>query len=126
MFSVCLIVPTWHHLADPFLHQPYWELYFATILRDRFSDDKVSIEVIDLRGVPSEDLPIRVKQMAVLQVPILGKFERVVSIILGETKPISGYSSIRLQHLIRTFGIIMKSSEGQNIYSYWAFLKQAL
>lgn len=63
MFSVCLVVPTWHHLSDPFLHQPYWELYFATILRDRFLDDNVSIEVIDLRGVSSEDRPMRIKQI---------------------------------------------------------------
>ena len=36
MLSVCVIVPTWDHYANPFMHQPYWELYFATILDNEF------------------------------------------------------------------------------------------
>ena len=50
LFSICVIAPSWHHLADPFLHQPYWELYYATILREHHFKKEVSVEVIDLRG----------------------------------------------------------------------------
>jgi radical SAM superfamily enzyme YgiQ (UPF0313 family) len=42
-----IIIPSWHHLADPFLHQPYWEMYLATNLQKKYNTFKISI--IDLR-----------------------------------------------------------------------------
>ena len=54
MFSVGVIVPTWHYFADPFKLQPLNELYFATIIDERLGDDGVSVEVIDLRQVRKE------------------------------------------------------------------------
>ena len=42
-----IIVPSWHHLANPFLHQPYWEMYLATNLQKKYNSFKISI--VDLR-----------------------------------------------------------------------------
>ena len=49
--KVNFIIPSWHHLANPFLHQPYWELYHATLLNEKFSGDKdFELTVTDLRS----------------------------------------------------------------------------
>lgn len=50
MRSVSLIVPSWHYWANPLKHQPYWELYQATNLRERMSEKDTAIDLIDLRG----------------------------------------------------------------------------
>lgn len=49
MFSTAVIVPTWHYFANPFKLQPLWELYSATIIDQRLSDQDVKVSVIDLR-----------------------------------------------------------------------------
>ena len=43
------IIPSWHYFEDPFKLQPYWELYYATILREKI-DNKSVISFTDLRG----------------------------------------------------------------------------
>lgn len=49
--KISFIVPSWHHLANPFLHQPYWELYHSTILKKNFKDEKnFELIVTDLRS----------------------------------------------------------------------------
>ncbi len=53
--NVSFVVPSWHYLANPFKIQPYWELYYATILRDKLSSN-AKVDLIDLRGLKSEDL----------------------------------------------------------------------
>ncbi len=45
MSTVSFIIPTWHYYADPFKHQPYWELYYATQIKKKCFD----VNVIDLR-----------------------------------------------------------------------------
>ena len=32
--KIKFIVPSWHYYADPFKHQPYWELYYATHVKE--------------------------------------------------------------------------------------------
>ncbi len=49
MFSVGIIVPTWHYYANPFKLHPLNELYFATVIDSRFQGNGVCVEVIDLR-----------------------------------------------------------------------------
>jgi radical SAM superfamily enzyme YgiQ (UPF0313 family) len=49
VLSVALVVPTWHYFANPFKLQPLHELYFATVIDDRFKRRKVKATVIDLR-----------------------------------------------------------------------------
>ena len=68
MFSVGVIVPTWHYFADPFKLQPLNELYYATIIDERLSDDGVSVEVIDLRQV-RKDYGVFNEQLLGLYVP---------------------------------------------------------
>ena len=47
--KISFIVPSWHYFNDPFKLQPYWELYYATILRSQLGN-KAEIDIIDLRG----------------------------------------------------------------------------
>ncbi len=46
---ISFVIPTWHYFNDPFKLQPYWELYYATILKNQLGD-KADINLIDLRG----------------------------------------------------------------------------
>ena len=43
MFKVGFIVPTWHYWTDPFKHQPYWELYYATVIRQAFGESDLRL-----------------------------------------------------------------------------------
>ena len=47
--NINFIIPSWHYFDDPFKLQPYWELYYATILRKKL-DNNASILFTDLRG----------------------------------------------------------------------------
>ena len=49
MIKLSFIIPSWHYFDDPFKLQPYWELYYATILREQLAE-KANIDLIDLRG----------------------------------------------------------------------------
>ena len=31
--KISFIVPSWHYYSDPFKHQPFWEIYYATNLK---------------------------------------------------------------------------------------------
>ena len=47
--KISFIVPSWHYFSDPFKLQPYWELYYTTILKKQLGS-KAEINLIDLRG----------------------------------------------------------------------------
>lgn len=50
MIKIGVIVQSWHYFADPFKLQPVWELYFATLLEERFARlGKGKVSVLDLR-----------------------------------------------------------------------------
>lgn len=49
MFSVSIIVPSWHYFADPLKLQPLLELYFATVIDAHFKGEKVKVNIVDLR-----------------------------------------------------------------------------
>ena len=51
--KISFIIPSWHYFSDPFKLQPYWELYYTTILRSQLKD-KAEIDLIDLRGKSKE------------------------------------------------------------------------
>ena len=46
--KISFIVPTWHYLNDPFKLQPYWELYYSTIIKKNMNTPH--IKIYDLRG----------------------------------------------------------------------------
>ena len=54
MINIKFIVPSWHHLFNPFLHQPYWEMYYATNLKNKLNELKIDhkISILDTRGDP--------------------------------------------------------------------------
>ena len=54
---VSFVTPRWNMYADSLFHQPYWELYYATILKTHMYVENIeSVNVIDLRGYTLEDL----------------------------------------------------------------------
>ena len=46
--KIAFIVPSWHYFHDPFKLQPYWEMYYATILSELIPSAKITF--FDLRG----------------------------------------------------------------------------
>ena len=48
--NITFIVPSWHYFHDPFRLQPYWEMYYATILRKQLGSN-YNVKICDLRGV---------------------------------------------------------------------------
>jgi radical SAM superfamily enzyme YgiQ (UPF0313 family) len=51
MFSVAIIIPSWHYWSDPTRLQPLYEMHFASVLESRFKETDVRISIIDLRGI---------------------------------------------------------------------------
>lgn len=51
MFSVGIVIPSWHYWANPCRIQPLYELYFSTIIDFRLSRKEVEVSIIDLRGI---------------------------------------------------------------------------
>ena len=64
MFSVSVIIPTWHYFANPLKLQPLWELYFATIIDQRLDDKDVKVNVIDLRQARKKEEGIVVDNLS--------------------------------------------------------------
>ena len=53
MLNIAVVIPSWHYWTDPMKIQPLWELYYATLLRERDSD--VNVDIIDLRDWPKDE-----------------------------------------------------------------------
>lgn len=51
MFSVGIVIPSWHYWKDPTRIQPLNELYFATVIESYFPGNEVSVNMVDLRGI---------------------------------------------------------------------------
>ncbi len=51
--KISFVIPSWHYFSDPFKLQPYWELYYATILKNQLGGN-ADINLIDLRGKSKE------------------------------------------------------------------------
>ncbi|MBU1862103.1 MAG: B12-binding domain-containing radical SAM protein [Candidatus Omnitrophica bacterium] len=64
MFSIGIIVPTWHYFKNPFKLQPLNELYFATVIDDRFAGKGVTVSVIDLRQLRNRDGQVEREKIA--------------------------------------------------------------
>lgn len=59
MTQATFVVPSWHYWDDPEKLQPYWELYYATVVREAFREKGVDfkIDLYDLRGKSGKELP---------------------------------------------------------------------
>jgi radical SAM superfamily enzyme YgiQ (UPF0313 family) len=49
VFSIGIVISSWHYYANPFQPQPLNELYFATLIDKIFKCCDIAVEVIDLR-----------------------------------------------------------------------------
>lgn len=59
--KITFIVPSWHYFFNPFKLQPYWELYYATILEKQFPNSK--LDICDLRNVKKKDFKEEVEKI---------------------------------------------------------------
>ena len=59
--KISFIIPSWHYFHNPFKLQPYWEMYYATILEEQFP--KAEINLHDLRNVKEEDFEKKVNEI---------------------------------------------------------------
>ena len=50
--TISFIIPSWHYWIDPLKHQPYWELYYSTYLKEQGYD----IDVFDMRDTGEDNL----------------------------------------------------------------------
>lgn len=64
MFSVCIIVSSWHFFLNPFKLQPVWELHLATMLDDYFKNKNVRISIVDLRELRRNDCKYSLDKVA--------------------------------------------------------------
>ncbi len=55
--KIGFIVPSWHYFNDPFKLQPYWELYYSTILKSQLGS-AVKIDIVDLRGKSKKNVSL--------------------------------------------------------------------
>ena len=69
--NVSFVVPSWQYLANPIKIRPYWELYYATILRDKLSSN-AKVDLIDLRGLKSEDLQDQINSIEQKTFTVIG------------------------------------------------------
>jgi radical SAM superfamily enzyme YgiQ (UPF0313 family) len=63
MFRVGIIIPSWHYWVNPSRIQPIYELYFATVIDARFSGKGISVQIIDLRGIRSDQQIYRIPKL---------------------------------------------------------------
>ena len=60
--NITFVVPSWHYFHDPFRLQPYWEMYYATILRKQLGS-KYNVSICDLRGISEKKFSEAVKKI---------------------------------------------------------------
>jgi radical SAM superfamily enzyme YgiQ (UPF0313 family) len=53
MFSLQIVVPPWKYWHNPLKVQPLWELYYATLIKERFP--QADVNLIDLRESESDE-----------------------------------------------------------------------
>jgi radical SAM superfamily enzyme YgiQ (UPF0313 family) len=57
--KVTFIVPSWHYYLDPFKHQPYWEMYYATYVRL----NGYNVSIFDMRSLEKDDFINRLEKI---------------------------------------------------------------
>jgi len=57
--STLFVIPSWHYWIDPLKHQPYWEVYYATHLKDK----GYNIGLYDMRDSDTKDLKVAVENI---------------------------------------------------------------
>ena len=59
MKKISFIVPSWHYYLDALKHQPYWEIYYATVVKQAGYD----VDIIDMRVLLQDDLHSTVEKI---------------------------------------------------------------
>lgn len=114
MFTVGIVVPTWHFFRDPFKLQPVEEMYFATVIDERFGGREVKASVIDLRELRRPGSPYALDKVAayiperdlyLYWIPRAGTYGEIISVIrqLREAYPRSRHAGggFHIAHFVR-------------------------
>ena len=59
--KITFIIPSWHYFFNPFKLQPYWEMYYATILKSQFPNAEINIH--DLRNTNKKNFEEEVQKI---------------------------------------------------------------
>ena len=59
--KITFIIPSWHYFFNPFKLQPYWEMYYATILESQFPGAEITI--YDLRNTNKKNFDEEVQKI---------------------------------------------------------------
>ena len=59
--KITFIIPSWHYFFNPFKLQPYWEMYYATILESQFPG--AEIKIYDLRNTTKKNFDEEVQKI---------------------------------------------------------------
>jgi len=57
--KISFVIPSWHYWIDPMKHQPYWEVYYATHLKQ----DGFDVDLCDMRETGKESLTAAVEEI---------------------------------------------------------------
>jgi len=60
MSKACFIIPSWHYWNDPFKHTPYWELYYATHVKNAGFE----VDVVDIRSLKENNKDSDLKRIS--------------------------------------------------------------
>lgn len=83
MFSVGIVIPSWHYWINPSRIQPLYELYFATIIDSRLSKKGVKVNIIDLRGIRQDQQIYHIPEhnLYIYWITKTGDYSRIQSIV---------------------------------------------
>lgn len=83
MFSVGIVIPSWHYWADPCRIQPMYEIYFATVIDSKFKSKDVKVSIFDTRGVRQDQQICHIPEQNLYfyWIPKTGDYTNTVSLV---------------------------------------------
>ncbi|MEK7375955.1 MAG: hypothetical protein AABZ57_02135 [Candidatus Margulisiibacteriota bacterium] len=78
MVSVGIIIPSWHYWLNPSRIQPIYEMYFATVIDQKFQGE-ADVCIIDTRGVKADQQVYHIpkKDIYLYWIPKTGDYSRM-------------------------------------------------
>lgn len=79
IFSVGIVIPSWHYWANPCRIQPMHELYFATVVDSRLLKSGVKVDIIDIRGIRQDQQIYHISEydLYLYWIPKTGDYTRI-------------------------------------------------
>jgi len=83
MFSVGIVIPSWHYWVNPCRIQPLHEMYFATLIERCFANKGVRVALEDLRGLrPDQQIyHLREHDLYLYWIAKTGDYSRIQQVV---------------------------------------------